>query len=95
MTLDIFGRYTIPYIESIMETYKTKKEEMRSYRNYSATNGRIVRESDVSSPDKQKYDIDVIIPFIAKKFENGIFKSGARTGSDNFFRGLTIEISLA
>ena len=54
-------------------TYKTEKEEMRSYRNYSATNGRIVRESDVSSPDKQKYDIDVIIPFIAKKFENGIF----------------------
>lgn len=80
MTLDIFGRYTIPYIESIMETYKTKKEEMRSYRNYSATNGRIVRESDVSSSDKQKYDI---------------FKSRARTGSDNFFRGLTIEISLA
>lgn len=80
MTLDIFGRYTIPYIESIMETYKTKKEEMRSYRNYSATNGRIVRESDVSSSDKQKYDI---------------FKSRDRTGSYNFFRGLTIEISLA
>lgn len=55
-----------------METYKTKKEELRSYRNYSATNGRIVRESDVSYSDKQKYDIDVIIPFIAKKFENGI-----------------------
>lgn len=53
---------------------------MRSYRNYSATNGRIVRESDVSSPDKQKY---------------GIFKSRARIGSDNFFRGLTIEILLA
>lgn len=63
-----------------METYKTEKEEMRSYRNYSATNGRIVRESDVSSPDKQKY---------------GIFKSRARIGSDNFFRGLTIEILLA
>ena len=68
---------------------------MRSYRNYSATNGRIVRESDVSSPDKQKYDIDGIIPFISKKIENGIFKSRARFGSDNFFRGLTIEISLA
>lgn len=80
MTLDIFERYTILYIKSIMETYKTEKEEMRSYRNYSATNGRIVRESDVSSSDKQKYDI---------------FKSRARTGSDNFFRGLTIEISLA
>lgn len=78
-----------------METYKTKKEEIRSYRNYSATNGRIVRESDVSSPDKQQYDIDGIIPFISKKFENGIFKLRARTVSDNFFRGLTIEISLA
>ena len=80
MTLDIFERYTILYIISIMETYKTEKEEMRSYRNYSATNGRIVRESDVSSSDKQKYDI---------------FKSRDRTGSYNFFRGLTIEISLA
>lgn len=69
MTLDIFERYTILYIKFIMETYKTEKEEMRSYRNYSATNGRIVRESDVSSPYKQKYDI---------------FKSRARTGSDNF-----------
>lgn len=57
MTLDIFERYTILYIKFIMETYKTEKEEMRSYRNYSATNGRIVRESDVSSPYKQKYDI--------------------------------------
>lgn len=85
----------ILYIKSIMETYKTEKEEMRSYHNYSATNGRIVRESDVSSPDKQKYDIDGIIPFISKKIENGIFKSRARFGSDNFFRGLTIEISLA
>lgn len=53
------------------------------------------RESDVGSDDKQKYDIDEIIPFIPKKFENDIFNLKTRIGEENFYRGLTIETSLA
>lgn len=68
---------------------------MRIYRNYLDHNDESKRESDVSSDDKQKYDIDEIVPFIPKKFENDIFSLKTRIGEENFYRGLKIETSLA
>lgn len=68
---------------------------MKYYRNYFGSNDEPERESDVGSDDKQKYDIDEIIPFIPKKFENDIFNLKTRIGEENFYRGLTIETSLA
>lgn len=46
---------------------------MKFYRNYLGSNDEPERESEVGSDDKQKYDIDEIIPFIPKKFENDIY----------------------
>lgn len=68
---------------------------MKFFRNYLGSNDEPERESDVGSDDKQKYDIDEIIPFIPKKFENDIFNLKTRIGEENFYRGLTIETSLA
>lgn len=67
---------------------------MKIFNNFSSKH-KAERESEVGSDDKQKYDIDEIIPFIPKKFENDISNLKERIGEENFYRGLTIEVSLA
>lgn len=68
---------------------------MKYYRNFLGNNNDPERESDVSSDDKQKYDIEEIIPYVPKKFEDDIFNLKIRVGEENFYRGLIIETSLA
>lgn len=69
---------------------------MKIYLNYIATtDGSNIREGEVGPDDKKKYDINEIIPFIPKKFEDDISRLKARIGNDKFLRGLQIEVSLA
>lgn len=79
----------------IIKNLNTELLSMKYYRNYLGDNNDPERESDVGSDEKQKYDIEEIIPYVPKKFEDDIFNLKIRVGEENFYRGLIIETSLA